>query len=63
MNKKYYSVNMGPEVLNKLMPNYFAYKEFIRNLLNYSRSGKSDAIRINDNEFMINILNMPIPPY
>uniref|UniRef100_A0A6C0B3T1 DNA-directed RNA polymerase n=1 Tax=viral metagenome TaxID=1070528 RepID=A0A6C0B3T1_9ZZZZ len=58
LHKKYLNLLVGSDALEHIIPQYFVYKDFIQNLLISSRSG--NGIKINDNEFIINVLNMPI---
>ena len=57
-SKNFYNVLVGSDVVKHLIPQYYVYKDLIQNLLISSRSG--NGIKINDNEFIINVLNMPI---
>ena len=58
LSQKYYNVLVGKDAIEHVIPQYFVYKDLIQKLLISSRSGS--GIKINDNEFIINVLNMPI---
>ena len=60
MNHTCYSVLVGSDVLSHLIPHYYIYKDMIEQLLIHSRSDSPQRIRVNDNECIINVLEMPI---
>jgi len=60
LNGNIYNIFVGSEIISYLIPHYFIYKDLIEKLLNGSRSNNVHTIKINDNEFVINILETPV---
>ena len=60
MNNTCYRVLVGSDLLLHLIPHYFIYKDMFEQLLIHSRSDLINRIRVNDNECIINVLDMPI---
>ena len=59
MSDKAYNIVVGDDIIKLLIPQYLVYKDFLRRLLAQGES-KTNPIHINDVEFIINVLDMPI---
>ena len=60
LNGNIYNIFIGSEIISYLIPHYFIYKDLIEKLLHGARSNDVNKININDNEFVINILETPV---
>ena len=59
MSDRCYNMVVGDDIIKLLIPQYLVYKDFLRRLLSQCER-KISPIHINDVEFIINVLDMPI---